>query len=90
MCNAPVRLRWHGAIDDRDVHAGLLPHLAILDHAGNATTAICAGPGILAKWCAVNFLNLLADGVLGVADDLLEARFSAVWAIGAVCQTIGI
>ena len=73
----PVGLRRHGPIHDRDVDASLLPDVAVLHDAGDATTAFRTGPGVLAELGAINVLDGLADGVLGVADDLLEPCLGA-------------
>ena len=77
-CVAPVCLRWHAAVDDGHVHAGLLPDVAVLHDAGDATATIGASPGILAELGAIDVLDGLADGVLASTDHLLEAGLATV------------
>lgn len=75
-----VCLRGHGAINHRHVHTGLLPDVPVLHHSGDSTASVLSCPGILSELGAINVLYGLANGVLGITDDLLKFGLGA-----AVC-----
>mmetsp|Transcript_46568 Transcript_46568/g.98827 ORF Transcript_46568/g.98827 Transcript_46568/m.98827 type:complete len:462 (+) Transcript_46568:138-1523(+) len=79
------RLLGHGAVHDREVDAGLLEDLAVLEDAGHAAAAVGADPAVLLEGgAAVDVLDGGGDGNLGLADHLLEAGAHGVVAVGSV------
>mmetsp|Transcript_11683 Transcript_11683/g.28716 ORF Transcript_11683/g.28716 Transcript_11683/m.28716 type:complete len:243 (-) Transcript_11683:358-1086(-) len=75
----------HGAVDDREVDAGLLEDGAVLEDAGHAPAAVGAGPAVLLEGgLAVDLRDGISDGDLCLSDHLFKARAHGIVSIGAV------
>lgn len=67
-----VGLGGHHAVHNRDIDAGLLPDVAVLQDAADPAAAAGPRPHVLLEPPAVYPLDGRADAVLRVADHLLE------------------
>mmetsp|Transcript_19535 Transcript_19535/g.57892 ORF Transcript_19535/g.57892 Transcript_19535/m.57892 type:complete len:438 (+) Transcript_19535:431-1744(+) len=81
-----VGLWRHGAVHDRHVDTRLLPHIAVGEHARDATAAVGTRPRVLAELGSINLLDRGADVVLRVADDLFKLGLDAVVRVDSRAQ----